>query len=249
VFSVGLIGKVLGRLAMIAAGGLVLYVGFVIVNATMSAVSAPNRDPDEESRKAAQQLFEQGREIFRFDTFGDEAFWGDALQLHQAIKGEALGGVGPGVSPRAALALGLKVDSAALPDSLKQALAAGQVDLDDPATTLALLKLNAVIGLRGFFAADGTLRSVGLTCASCHSTVDDSFAPGIGRRLDGWPNRDLNVGAIISLAPNKTPITDLLQVDEATLNSVLAAWGPGKFDAELFLDGKGFRLTASRPRR
>jgi hypothetical protein len=237
----GLIGKALGRLAMIAAGGLVLYLGFVIVNATMSAVSAPNPDPDAESRKAAQQLFEQGREIFRFDTFGDEAFWGDALQLHRAIAGERLGGVGPGVSPRAALAIGLKVDSAALPDSLKQALAAGQVDLDDPATTLALLRLNAVIGLRGFFAGDGTLRSVGLTCASCHSTVDDSFAPGIGRRLDGWPNRDLNVGAIISLAPNKTPITDLLQVDEETLNSVLAAWGPGKFDAELFLDGKGFR--------
>jgi hypothetical protein len=236
-----LIGKVLGRLAMIAAGSLVLFIGVVIVNGTVGAVSAPGSDPEEENRKPAQQLFDQGRQIFRFDTFGDEAFWGDALQLHRAIEGEALGGVGPGVSPRTALAVGLKVDSAALPDSLKQALAAGQVDLDDPATTLALLKLNAVVGLKGFFEQDGTLRSVGLTCASCHSIVDDSFAPGIGRRLDGWPNRDLNVGAIISLAPNKTPITDLLQVDEATLNKVLAAWGPGKFDAELFLDGKGFR--------
>jgi hypothetical protein len=235
-----LIGRVLGRLAMIAAGGLVLYLGFAIVNGTLSAVSAPDADPDEANRKAAQQLFDQGGQIFRFDTFGDEAFWGDALQLHQAIKGEALGGVGPGVSPRTALAVGLKVDSAALPESLKQDLAAGQVDLDDPATTLALLRLNAVVGLKGFFQ-DGTLRSIGLTCASCHSMVDDSFAPGIGRRLDGWPNRDLNVGAIVSLAPNKAPLTDLLQVDEATLNSVLAAWGPGKFDAELFLDGKGFR--------
>src|SRR5215216_47733 len=237
----GLIGKLLGRLAMIAAGGLVLYLGLVIVNASVSAVSASGRDSDKQDREAAQQLFEQGRQIFRFDTFGDEAFWGDALQLHQAIKGEALGGVAPGVSPRTALAGGLKVDSAALPESLKQDLAAGQVDLDDPATTLALLKLNAVVGLKGFFEQDGTLRSIGLTCASCHSMVDDSFAPGIGRRLDGWPNRDLNVGAIVSLAPNKAPLTDLLQVDEATLNSVLAAWGPGKFDAVLFLDGKGFR--------
>jgi cytochrome c peroxidase len=234
------IGRVLGRLAMIAGGGLALYIGFVIANGTVSAVSASGSDPDEVNNKAAQQLFEQGRQIFRFDTFGDEAFWGDALQLHQAIKGEALGGVGPGVSPRTALAVGLKVDSAALPDSLKQALAAGQVNLDDPATTVALLKLNAVVGLKGFFEGE-TLRSVGITCASCHSIVDDSFAPGIGRRLDGWPNRDLNVGAIVSLAPNKTPFTDLLQVDEATLNSVLAAWGPGKFDAALFLDGKGFR--------
>ena len=237
----GPIGKVLGRLAMIAGGGLVLYIAVVIVLGTVSGVSASGTHPDEQDRKAAQQLFDQGRQIFRFDTFGDEAFWGDSLQLHQAIKGEALGGVGAGVSPKTALAVGLKVDSAALPDSLKQALAAGEVNLDDPATTLALLKLNAVVGLKGFFEQDGTLRSVGLTCASCHSIVDDSFAPGIGRRLDGWPNRDLNVGAIVSLAPNKAPLTHLLHVDEATLNNVLAAWGPGKFDAALFLDGKGFR--------
>jgi cytochrome c553 len=237
-----LIGKALGRLAMLGGAALVLYLGFVTVNGTVSAVSARSKaDPDEQNQKAAQELFEQGREIFRFDTFGDEAFWGDALQLHRAIEGEALGGVGPGVSPRTALAVGLKVDSAALPESLERALAKGRVDLDDPATTLALLKLNAVVGVKGLFAQDGTLRSLGLTCASCHSTVDDSLAPGIGRRLDGWPNRDLNVGAIVSLAPNKAPITDLLQVDEATLNTVLAAWGPGKFDAELFLDGKGFR--------
>jgi mono/diheme cytochrome c family protein len=239
---VSLIGKALGRLALIAGSGLVLYLGVVIVYGTVSAVRAgPNADPDDQSQKAAQKLFEQGKEVFRFDTFGDEAFWGGALQLHRAIEGQALGGVGPGVSPRTALAVGLKVDSEALPDSLKQDLAAGRVDLDSPATTLALLKLNAVVGLKGFFAQDGTLRSVGLTCASCHSIVDDSFAPGIGRRLDGWPNRDLNVGAIVSLAPNKKPITDLLRVDEATVNVVLAAWGPGKFDAELFLDGKGFR--------
>jgi hypothetical protein len=105
--------------------------------------------------------------------------------LHRAIEGEALGGVGPGVSPRTALAVGLKVDSAALPDDLKQDLAAGRVNIDDPATTLALLRLNAVVGLKGFFHSEGTLSSVGITCASCHSIVDDSFAPGIGRRLDG----------------------------------------------------------------
>jgi hypothetical protein len=145
------------------------------------------------------------------------------------------------VSPKTALAVGLKVDVKALPEKLKNDLRHGKVDLDSPATTLALLKLNSVVGLKGVFNRRGTLGSVGITCAFCHSTVDDSFAQGIGRRLDGWPNRDLNVGAIVSLAPNKQPITDLLGVDEATVDRVLAAWGPGKFDAELFLDGQGFR--------
>ena len=82
---------------------------------------------------------------------------------------------------------------------------------------------------------------MGITCAICHSTVDDAFAPGIGRRLDGWPNRDLNVGKIVLAAPNLQPILDLLQIDAATAKSVLEAWGPGKYDAELNLDGKGFR--------
>jgi hypothetical protein len=234
----GVIGKALGRLALVAAAGLVLYLSFVAVNLAVSAVKG---DPDAANRAAADRLFEQGKDVFRFDTFGDEAFWGGTLQLHRAIEGANLGGVGPGVSPRTALAVGLKVDSQALPRSLQQKLRHGRVNLDDPATTLALLKLNAVVGLKGFFNQQGTLSSVGITCAVCHSTVDDSFAQGIGRRLDGWPNRDLNVGTIVSLAPNKKPLTDLLHVDEATLNSVLAAWGPGKFDAELFLDGKGFR--------
>jgi hypothetical protein len=239
---VGLIKKGLGRLALVAGAAVILYVGVVLVTGTLGAVSAHQTpDPDEQNRAQALRLFDRGKQIFRFDTFGDEAFWGDALQLHRAIEGEALGGVGPGVSPRTALAVGLKVDSEALPDSLKRDLEAGRVDLDDPATTLALLRLDAVVGVKGFFDRDDTLRSVGLTCAVCHSVVDDSFSPGIGRRLDGWPNRDLNVGAIVSLAPNKQPITDLLGVDEATVNAVLAAWGPGKFDAELFLDGKGFR--------
>src|SRR5215207_2741985 len=129
-----LIGRVLGRLAMIAAGGLVLYLGFVIVNGTVSAVSVPGADPDEENRKAAQQLFEQGRQIFRFDTFGDESFWGDALQLHQAINGAKLGGVGPGLSPNAALGLGLKIDLDLLAPALANQLRNGKINLDDPAT-------------------------------------------------------------------------------------------------------------------
>jgi hypothetical protein len=232
------ITKGLGRLALIAAVGLILYLGFVAVNLAASGVTG---DQDAANERAADQLFNQGKQVFRFDTFGDEAFWGGSLQLHRAIEGEGLGGVGPGVSPRTALAVGLKVDSTALPQKLKNALRHGRVDLDSPATTLALLKLNSVVGLEGFFDRQGTLSSIGITCAVCHSTVDDSFAPGIGRRLDGWPARDLNVGAIVSLAPNKRPLTDLLGVDEATVNRVLAAWGPGKFDAELFLDGKGFR--------
>ncbi|RIL04696.1 MAG: hypothetical protein DCC71_13125 [Proteobacteria bacterium] len=191
-------------------------------------------------RKAAGTI-ERGRRIFRYDTFGDEEFWGDALRLHEAIAGEANGGVGPGLSPRAALALGLRVDRDALPQRLKAALVAGRVDLDDPATTLALLKLEAVLGVRGFFDAQGALRSVGIQCALCHSTVDDSFAPGIGRRRDGFANRDLDVGAIVALAPSVTPIAALLEVDEATVRDVLRSWGPGKFDAQLLFDGQAFR--------
>jgi len=189
----------------------------------------------------AQRMLDEGKQTFRFDTFGDEAFWSSALQLHQAIAGQNFGGVGPGVSPKTALAVGLKVDSEALPQSLVSQLKHGRVNLDDPATTLALLKLGAVVGVKGTFKNDGSLQAVGITCAVCHSTVDDSFAPGIGKRLDGWANRDLNVGAIAALSPNLKPVADLLGVDEATVRAVLQSWGPGKFDAELFLDGKAFR--------
>ena len=136
---------------------------------------------------------------------------GETPQLHKAIAGEKNGGVGPGDSPKTALSVGLKVDSDALPASLKQQIKAGKVDLDDPATTLALLKLNSVVGLTGFFDEGGRIRSIGTQCALCHSTVDDSLAPGIGRRLDGWAARDLNVGAIVSLAPNLQPFSDLLR--------------------------------------
>src|SRR5215469_10817674 len=142
----------------------------------------------------ASDKLAEGRQVFRFATFGDEAFWGDSLKLHQAIEGSKFGGVGPGVSPSTALAVGLKVDVDALPGSLIEQLRQGQVDLNDPGVTLALLKLNSVVGVTGFFKPDGTLRSVGIQCALCHSTVDDSLAPGIGHRLDGWANRDLNIG-------------------------------------------------------
>jgi hypothetical protein len=196
---------------------------------------------DQVIRDNGREMILEGKEIFRFDTFGDEEFWGDTLKLHQAIKGERFGGEGPGVSPQTALAVGLKVDVDALPQKLRKSLEKGEVDLDDPATTLALLKLNAVVGVKGFFDKQGNLNSMGITCALCHSSVNDSFAPGIGKRLDGWANRDLNVGAIIALAPNLQPLADLLDTDEETVKEVLNSWGPGKFDAELITDGQAFR--------
>ena len=188
----------------------------------------------------ALQAIGRGRQTFRHDTFGDQAFWGDALRLHEAIAGAANGGVGPGLTPRAALGLGLKVDAEVLGRSLRRQLAAGNVDLDDPASTLVLLRRNAVVGVRGFFSGD-TLTSVGIQCALCHSTVDDSFAPGIGVRRDGWANRDLDVGAIVAFAPDLSVLADLLDVSQDTVRQVLRSWGPGKFDAELVLDGKAFR--------
>lgn len=193
---------------------------------------------DEDIRRHAQQMIEEGRKIFRFDTFGDEAFWGDQLKLHQAIAGAKFGGVGPGLSPANALELGLKVDSEMVPPDVAAGIKAGKVDLNDPANTIELLKANAVVGVTAFAESNGNVRSVGIQCALCHSTVDDSFAPGIGRRLDGWPNRDLNVGAIVALAPNLKPFTDLLGVDDPTVRKVLTSWGPGKYDAELDKDGK-----------
>ena len=201
-----------------------------------NAAAAANPAP-----AAAARLVSQGKHTFRFDTFNDQAFWGGVLHLNQAIAGKKNGGVGPGVSPKTALAVGLKVDVDALPASVKQALKEGKVNLNDPATTLALLKLNAVVGVKGVFGKGGKLTSVGIECALCHSTVDNSFAPGIGHRLDGWANRDLNVGAIIGLAPNLQPVANLLHTNVATVHKVLNAWGPGKFDAELFLDGKAFQ--------
>jgi hypothetical protein len=210
-------------------------------NLTSQKSEEPMLRFDKELGEHIEQALVEGRHTFRFDTFGDEAFWGDALRLHQAIAGTRFGGIGPGLSPRTALALGLKVDEDALPRMLIAELERGRLDLDDPAITLELLRQNAVVGLTGFFNSGNNLRSVGIQCALCHSTVDNAVAPGIGHRLDGWANRDLNVGAIINLAPDLSAIATVLGVDQPTVRAVLAAWGPGKFDAELLLDGKGFR--------
>ena len=213
-------------------------------NSIKRADAKPTRDLSGQSFEAqtaanTSDLFTEGRKTFRFDTFGDEDFWGGTLQLHRAIEGSAFGGVGAGITPHAALDLGLKVDANAL-HGVQGALQSGRLDLDNPATTLALLKANAVVGLTGFFNSDGSLKSVGIQCALCHSTVDNSVAPGIGHRLDGWANRDLDVGKIVASAPNLTPLATLLGVSVQTVKTVLQSWGPGKFDAELFLDGKAF---------
>lgn len=180
----------------------------------------------------AAQDMTSGQNIFRFDTFGSEVFWGEVLKLHKGVEK---------ISPKQALDAGLKVDVDALPADLQNALKQGKLDLNDPANTAALLKLKAVIGVDAQFGKDGKMKTIGITCASCHSTVDDSFATGIGKRLDGWPNRDLNVGAIVSLSPDLSPVAKLLRVDEKTVRKVLAGWGPGRYDAILLMDGKGFR--------
>jgi hypothetical protein len=190
--------------------------------------------------KNAVELMKEGRETFRNDTFGSEAFWGDKLGLHEAIEGSD-SSTSRGVSPKTALSVGLKVDAEALPADLVEKIKKGAVNMDDPATTVALLKLGAVVGVRGFFEERGKLRSVGVTCALCHSTVDDSFSAGIGRRLDGWANRDLDIGKIVSLAPHLDPIAAMLKTDVETVKKVLRSWGPGKYDAELDKDGKAFR--------
>ena len=183
----------------------------------------------------------QGRNTFRFETFGDEAFWGGKLRLHDAIKGSTAGGVGAGISPKTALSLGLKVDVQSLTRDQQSGIRQGTINLDDPAVTVALLKANAVIGLTGVFDNSGNLTSLGIQCALCHSIVDDSLAPGIGRRLDGWPNRDLDIGTIVAAAPDLSAFTTPLMVDDATLRTVLQHWGRGKFDAFVGLDGKATR--------
>jgi hypothetical protein len=242
--------------ALAAVGGLCLVIGAVASPAIgaqgfLDQSGDRAHENDQLIRDNARRLINEGRDTFRFDTFGSETFFGDTLQLHKAVEGSAHGGVGGGVSPNTALSVGLKVDMDAVPQNVLRAVAAGQVDLDDPAVTLTLLKLNAVVGLTGFFNSDGTLRSLGAQCALCHSTVDDSSGiHGIGRRMDGWPNQDLNIGAILALSPNPQPVLDLLntgvtdpskQVDGPTLLKVLNGWGPGHFDAEVFLDRKATR--------
>src|SRR5262245_35760020 len=195
---------------------------------------------DQVVQQHAAEAIAEGRHTFRFDTFGDQDFWGGVLHLHEAIAGAANGGVGPGVSPNTALAVGLKVDLDALSQQTIQRLKGGAINLDDPAVTLALLRGNAVVGLTGFFTGP-RLTAVGIQCALCHSTVDNALMTGVGHRLDGWANRDLNVGAIVALSPNLEPIANLLHTSVDTVKAVLGSWGPGKFDAELFMDGKAFQ--------
>ena len=168
---------------------------------------------------------QQGKTIFRFDTFGDQTFWTDTLRMHEVIR--------TSVSPKTALSVGLKVDADALPPEVKAGIQNGTIDLDSPATTVALLKLGAVVGLVGEVDGNNVLTSVGTTCALCHSTVDNSFAPGIGSRLDGWPNRDLNVGAIIALSPVLT----------AAQKAVYTSWGPGMYDPRFNIDGQNIPVV------
>ncbi|MDR6538658.1 c-type cytochrome [Variovorax soli] len=173
---------------------------------------------------AAEQaaLVEEGKKIFRFDTFGDEAQWTDTLRIHEVIS--------TAISPAAALAVGLKVDVEALPPAIVKGIQDGSIDLASPATTVALLKLDAVVGLKGKVETvngKDALTRVGVTCALCHSTVDNAFAPGIGKRLDGWPNRDLNPGAIIALSP----------AVDAAKKAVYLSWGKGKYDPRYNIDG------------
>jgi hypothetical protein len=167
-----------------------------------------NAASSEHNRRARHQ---EGQAIFRFDTFGDEQLWTDVLRMHEVI---------PTVNPATALSVGLKVDADALPREVVAALRAGHVDLTNPAVTVELLRLNAVVGVQGTIDERGQLTKVGVTCALCHSSVDNSFAPGIGKRLDGWANTDLNVGAIVALSP---------ALDEVT-KAEFRTWGPGKYD-------------------
>jgi len=165
------------------------------------------------------QLVAQGKQVFRNETFGDEEFWTGTLQMNTVIEN--------GVSPQTALSVGLKVDSDALPPDIVAGIQNGTIDLTSPATTVALLKLNAVVGVIGKVDSNNHLTSVGISCALCHSTVDNSFAAGIGHRLDGFPNRDLNPGAIIALSPALTP----------TQKAVYNSWGPGRYDPRYNFDG------------
>lgn len=192
-----------------------------LLTATLAACGGGNGDAPPPPPSEAQLA--EGRQTFRHDTFGDEAKWTDQLRMHEAVAAA--------VTPAVALGVGLKVDVEALPDSLRAALAAGQVPLDDTQTTLALLQLDAVVGLKASVVKDGPvlrLQRLGVTCALCHSTVDNSLAPGIGKRLDGWANRDLDVGGIIALSP---------ALDRAA-RAVFASWGRGRYDPRFNIDGK-----------
>jgi mono/diheme cytochrome c family protein/cytochrome c553 len=204
----------LGHVGMVAALLLGTGLGLMVACSHNGPTGPEPPDP---------ALVAQGKDIFRFDTFGDETFWTDTLRIHDVITSA--------VDPTTALSVGLKVDAEALPAEVVQGIQDGSISLTDPATTVALLKLNAVVGLKGTVETvngKDTLTHVATTCALCHATVDNSFAPGIGKRLDGWPNHALNPGAIIALSPALTP------EQKAVYNS----WGPGKYDPRFNFDGK-----------
>ncbi|HWI38396.1 MAG TPA: c-type cytochrome [Burkholderiales bacterium] len=209
----------------------ILFAAFGTVATVMTGCGGGS-SPSDSSAADRTALVAQGQQTFRFDTFGDESKWTDVLQMQTVVSS---------VSPATALSVGLKVDADAIPASLAAAIKAGQVDLNDPANTVALVKLNAVIGVKGTVESingQDKLTRVGFTCALCHSTVDNSFSAGIGKRLDGWPNRDLNVGLIVSLSPNLQPLADALGTDVATVKTILTSWGPGKYDPRLNFDGQ-----------
>jgi len=226
-----------------------LVAGFVQCSKTFEKtnedIATMNANGSEKTEKN-KSLIADGKQIFRFDAFGDEDFWSGLLHIDKAILGMNNGGFGAGVSPLDALNVGLKVDVEALTPEVIAGIESGDIKLNEPATTLALLKLNAVVGVKGNFTTQGILQSIGITCAVCHSTVDNSYSTGIGKRLDGWPNRDLDVGGIISLTDNATPIANMLHVTEPQLRSVLDLWGPGKFSAVLFMDGKAFNTETRK---
>jgi mono/diheme cytochrome c family protein len=187
----------------------------------VAAVSGCGSDSNSKTPSVDPTLAAQGKDIFRHDTFGDETFWTDTLKMNEVIAT---------VPPMTALAVGLKVDAEALPAEVVAGVQGGTVSLTDPATTVALLKLDAVVGVKATVDnvnGTDTLTRVGITCALCHSTVDDSFTKGIGKRLDGWPNHDLNPGAIIALSP----------VLDATKKAVYNGWGPGMYDPRYNQDG------------
>jgi cytochrome c5 len=208
-----------------------LLAGALLLPACGSEAPPPEGEAvaaDSAARDQSAETLAMGQQVFRHETFGDEQFWSDTARMHEVIQ--------KSVSPELALSVGLKVDAAAIPADVAQAIKDGKVNLKDPATTVTLLKLNSVVGLKGTVESVGgkdSLVRVGITCALCHSTVDNSFAPGIGQRLDGWPNRDLNVGAIIALSPAITPAQ----------KAVYSSWGPGKYDPRYNQDGKSTPLV------
>ncbi len=189
-----------------------------LLGVAASVLIAISCSHDSEPTAPSGPVIDEGQQIFRFETFGDETFWTDTLRLHEIVQH---------VPPTTALAVGLKVDADTLPPEVLQAIQAGQVDLNDPATTVTLLKLGAVVGLRATVDTNNQITQLGTTCALCHSTVDDRIAKGIGSRLDGWPNLELNPGAIVALSPVLTP------EQKAIYNS----WGPGRFDPRINFDG------------